>query len=275
MSLKTVAAFAVLASPIVALADPPPPPPQGWTGSGELGLAIASGNSKSQNLNAKLDIKFNDDRWKDDFYLLALRNKSNVASTTLDNSTTPPTTIVANNYQTTANRYETGASTGYKLDERSYLVGAVRYEHDQFSSYDYQAIASIGYGYQALKNASDELAFEIGVGYKVTQPTAIYVANTTPPPDLLKLEQDSDSSAAARGKIDYKHNFNANTSFVDSFLVESDHNNTFVQNDAGVAVKMTDKLALKLGYQVRYNSEVSLGYKKTDQLITTNLVYGF
>src|SRR5215475_1554105 len=128
-----LASAILLALPLGALAADPPPPPQGWSGSGELGLAIASGNTKSQNLNAKLDVKFNDDRWKDDFYLLALRNKANVTSTTVDNSTNPPTVINQTNYQLTADRYETGASAGYKLDGNSYIVGALRYEHDEFS----------------------------------------------------------------------------------------------------------------------------------------------
>ena len=48
-----------------------------------------------------------------------------------------------------------------------------------------------------------------------------------------------------------------------------------IQNDLGFSVSMTKKLALKLAYQVRYNSDVALGFKKTDQLLTTNLVYGF
>ena len=38
---------------------------------------------------------------------------------------------------------------------------------------------------------------------------------------------------------------------------------------------MNKKLALKLGYQVRHNSEATPGIEATDQLITTNLVYNF
>ena len=264
--LLSTLAFAL---PLSALAaDPPPPPKQGWSGSGEAGLAAASGNTKSENLNAKIDIKFNDDHWKDDFYLLALRNKANVTTKNADGSSDT-------NYRLTANRYESGASAGYKLDGRSYVVGALRYEHDDFSPYDYQYIASLGYGYQVLKNAGDELSFEVGAGYKVVQPTSVYVANPASPPTQLKVRPDADSSGAGRGKMDYKHSFNANTSFVDTLLVEDASGNTFVQNDAGVAVKINSSLALKLGYQFRHNSEVRAGFKHTDELVTTNLVYGF
>lgn len=274
MKKNMLASALLLALPLAAFADAPPPPPEGWSGTGEAGLAIASGNTKSENLNAKLDVKYNDDTWKDDFYLLAQRNKSNVTTTTIDSSTTPPTLVSTSQYNLTASRYETGASAGYKFDDRSYIVGALRYEHDEFSPYDYQYVASIGYGYQFLKNASDELSAEAGPGYKVAQPTSI-VAEAGNPPVLVKIQPDSDKDAVLRGKIDYRHNFNSATSFIDSFVVEAGSSNNFFQNDAGVQVKMSDKLALKAAYQVRYNSDVLPGFKKTDNLFTTNLVYGF
>jgi putative salt-induced outer membrane protein len=274
-NFRLVAAAILSALPFVALAADPPPPPEGWSGSGEAGLSVASGNTKSQNLNAKLDLKFNDDRWKDDFYLLALRNKADTTVTTIDTGTTPPSLVSSSKYDLTANRYEAGASAGYKLDERSYIVGAVRYEHDEFSPYDYQYIASIGYGYQFLKNASDELAGEAGIGYKVVQPTSYFLAPVDPSSPPVRFKPDSDSNAVFRGKVEYKHNFSDTVSFVDTFLVEAGSGNKFIQNDAGLAVKMTDKLALKAGLQTRHNSEVLAGFKKTDELFTTNLVYSF
>ncbi len=265
MTRNLLVSTLLLALPLAALADAPPPPPQGWSGSGEAGLSDSSGNTKSQNLNVKLDIKYNDDRWKDDFYLTALRNKSNVTDVTTG----------ATSNQLTAARYEAGASAGYMLDDRSYIVGALRYEHDSFSPYQYQYIASIGYGYQVLKNASDELSFEIGPGYKVVQAASFNVVNPTPPPALIGIKPDSDSNVVARGAINYKHNFSDTVSFTDTFLVEAGSGDKFIQNDAGLSVKMSDKLALKVGYQVQHNSEVELGFKKTDQLLTTNLVYSF
>jgi putative salt-induced outer membrane protein len=277
MNFRVLFSSVCLALPLSAVAagKPPPPPKQGWSGSGEAGLAASSGNTKAQNLNAKLDIKFNSDRWKDEFYLIALRNKNDVTLRTVDNSTDPPTTVTTRQSKLTANRYEAGASAGYKVDDHSYVVGALRYEHDQFSPYRHQSIATIGYGYQVLKNARDELAFEVGGGYKSAQPTSYESANPTPPPDLIEIAPDAENSAVARGKFEYKHSFNDVTSFTNAYLVESSSDNTFMQNDAGLQVKMNSNLALKVGYQVRHNSDVRDGFKKTDQLLTTNLVYGF
>lgn len=241
-----------------------------WSGSGEAGFAAARGNAKSENLNAKLQFKKEDDQWKDTFYLTALRSKGEVKTATLVNGQL----VNQSSYDLTSNRYELGASMGYKLDERSYIVGALRYENDDFSPFKYQWVASIGYGYTVLKNASDELSFEIGPGYKTYRPIDTVSAFGTPPV-LVRTSYDSNSEIVARGLMAYKHNFSENTSFVDTFLMEAGSDNTFLQNDAGLQVDMNKKLALKVGYQVRTNSDVAPGIKKTDQLITTNLVYNF
>jgi putative salt-induced outer membrane protein len=78
-----------------------------------------------------------------------------------------------------------------------------------------------------------------------------------------------------RGLVNYKFKITDNTSFDDTFLLESGSKDTYMQNDAGVAVSMTKKLSLKVGFQVRHNSTVLPGIKKTDTLATTNLVYSF
>jgi putative salt-induced outer membrane protein len=55
--------------------------------------------------------------------------------------------------------------------------------------------------------------------------------------------------------------------------VEAGSDNTFMQNDIGIAVAMNEKFALKAGLQARRNSDVEPGTKNTDTLTTINLVY--
>jgi len=263
--MKMLIPMALLAAlPLTALAD------DGWSGTGEVGFAAARGNAKSENLNAKLQFKKEDDQWKDEFHLTALRNKGEVKVATVQDGQVEN----VSSYQTTANRYELGASAGYKLDERSYIVGALRYENDDFSPFDYQAVASIGYGYTVLKNQSDELSFEVGPGYKRYKPVAVLgpeVVDGQP----VRHTFDAEGEVVGRGLMAYRHAFTDTTSFVDTLLVEAGSDNTFAQNDAGLQVDMSKKLALKLGYQVRHNSDVAPGIKRNDQLMTTNLVYNF
>lgn len=232
-----------------------------WKGAGELGFAASRGNSKSENLNAKLNFSMEDDTWKDNFYLTALRSKGEITTAELQNGQL----VNVKRYDLTSNRYEAGASLGYKLDERSYIVGALRYEDDDFSPFDYQAVLSVGYGYTAIKNERTELSFEVGPGYKQYKP------RPTPPATTA----DSENEAVGRGLIGFKYQLTETTRFEDTFLIEAGADNKFMQNDAGLVVSMNKTLALKLGYQVRHNSDVAPGIKKTDQLMTTNLVYNF
>lgn len=236
----------------------------GWTGSGEFGFAAATGNTRSQNANAKLNLGFENEHWKNSAFLDGLRTKAQQKVVEAGGST-------VNTYNDTANRYDAGASVGYKLDPRSYIVGAARYEHDQFGANLWQGVVSLGYGYIALKDARNELSFEIGPGYKKYRPADLTVVDAAGV--STKVRQPTEDEAVARGLVNYKFRLTDNTSFENTFLMESGSKNTYLQNDAGIAVSMTRKLALKVGFEVRHNSDVLPGLKRTDTLTTTNLVY--
>ncbi|HWU76030.1 MAG TPA: DUF481 domain-containing protein [Rhodanobacter sp.] len=237
----------------------------GWSGSGEFGFASTTGNSRSQNINAKLGLNQENEQWKNSFFVDALRSKSQ--QTVVDSN---GDTI--KQFNTTANRYDGGASVGLKLDPRSYIVGAARYEHDEFGANLWQGTVSLGYGYIALKDERNELSFEIGPGYKRYRPAdAIVVVDDT----SVRQQQPTEGEVVARGQINYKFKLSANTAFEDTLLMEAGSKNTYLQNDAGLAVSMTQKLALKVGFQIRHNSDVQPGVEKSDTLTTTNLVYSF
>jgi putative salt-induced outer membrane protein len=209
-----------------------------WKPSAELGLVITSGNSDTSSINGKFAIHGEDEAWIHDYGVAALRAEVD------DN--------------TTANRYDFGGKSGKKLSERSYIFGALRYENDDFAPFEYQTTISLGYGYFAIKNELTTLLFEAGPGYRRVKPVG---------------SNDTEGDVIARGLLDYKHKFNANTEFFDTLLIETGSDNTFAQNDIGVMVKMSDALALKAGFQVRYNSETAPGIDSTDTLTTINIVW--
>jgi putative salt-induced outer membrane protein len=237
----------------------------GWTGSGELGYASTTGNSRTQNINAKLNFNQETDQWKNNAFLTEVRAKSESKVVDASGNT-------INSFDETANDFTTGASAGYKLDPRSYIVGAVRYDHNDFGAQLWQGVVSIGYGYIALKDDRNELSFEVGPGYMRFRPAAndVLIDGNEVPQQTQVQDQ-----AVARGLIDYKFRITDNTSFDDTFLMEAGSKDTYLQNDAGIAVSMTKKLSLKLGFQVRHNTSVLPGIKKNDTLTTTNLVYNF
>jgi putative salt-induced outer membrane protein len=234
-----------------------------WTGSGELGFSSTTGNSRSQNLNAKLNLNQETDQWKNTFFFDALRSKGQVDVVNAQGAT-------IRQFDTTANRYDGGASIGFKLDPRSYIVTAARYDHDDFGANIWQGTVSVGYGYMALKTDRTQLSFEIGPGFTQYQPSP---GTQTINGVTITTTEPRQSEAIARGLIDYKYRLTDNTSFAETFLTEAGSKNTYVQNDLGIAVSMTKKLSLKLGFQVRHNTEVLSGIRHTDTLATTNIAY--
>lgn len=241
-------AVALLAAlPIVANAE-------GWTGSGELGLAIASGNSESENLNGKLGFVNEDDQWKHTFGIGVLRSKGEVVGDFDGDG------IVDRESQLTANRYDLGMSSAFKASPRTSWVATLRYENDDFASFESQATFSIGHGYQWLASETTKLSTQFGPGYRRAK-------------EALSGEIQSDF--IVRGGLDFSRVLTGNTTLFNTFLVESGSDNTFMKNDFGVAVAMNSTLALKAGLQARHNTDVTPGVKKTDTLTTLNLAYSF
>jgi putative salt-induced outer membrane protein len=276
MKPSRIAAFAAVSAlclPVLALADTPAGAASGWSGSGEFGLANATGNTKSLNVDAKFRLGYEDDTWKDTFFLDANRAKSNVKVPVFVNGVETGT---ANSYETTANHFDVGGSVGYKFNPRAYLIGAARYDHDDFAPNRWQEVASIGFGYILLKDIRNELSVEAGPGYKRYQPQTYTVVDVTVTPPLVStVVPPREDEAIGRALINYKLALTDNTSLQETFLAEVGSQNKYYQNDIGLAVAMTKTLALKVAYQNRYNSDIVPGTKHMDSLLSTNLVYNF
>jgi putative salt-induced outer membrane protein len=159
-----------------------------------------------------------------------------------------------------ARRYEAHGTSGFRLDERSYLYGALRNERDNFGTYEYQWTATTGYGYEAIRSDAQRLFFEAGPGYRFAKDQGTRTHR---------------NEVIGRGLLDWSFKLTHTASLVDTFLVESGHDNTFVRNLFGVQVTVRKGLAMKAGLETRHNSQVDAGIEKTDNLTTVNLVYNF
>lgn len=220
-----------------------------WTGKGEAGLVIASGNTETKTANAKLLLATEIDKWQHQFGGAALYASSDPDGTT-------------------AQRWEAFEQTDYNFSPRNFWFGAARYEDDEFSGFEYQAIVSSGIGHKFIDSAVTKFSGTAGLGYKFFETRAAFDAA-----GVLLAPGVSDSEAVFRGTLDYDHKFSATTSLLDKFTAEAGSQNTFLQNDLALQVKMTDVLALAVGYSVRHNTDPQVGFEKTDTLTTINLVY--
>lgn len=247
---KTLLAAALLA--VLPLAAQAEEPVRGWRGTGELGIAAARGNARSESLNGKLEFSNEDDQWKHDYSLSALRAKGE-ATGDFDGDG-----VEEESFELNANRYEAAASSAMKVNETSSWLAALRYENDDFAPYEYQTTFAMGYGHDFIENERTTLTTEIGPGYRRAKNAST---------------GENEGDAIVRGKLEYKQVLTSNTQLYNTLLMESGSDNTFAQNDTGVTVAMNESFALKAGLQLRHNTDVGPGIEKTDTLTTVNLVY--
>jgi putative salt-induced outer membrane protein len=243
----------LLAIPFAANAkDGDSPQPAAWSGTGELGLALARGNARSESVNGKVVLGKQDEHWKYDLHASMLRSRGEVTGD-FDGDGVPES-----RYKLSANRYELGASTAYRFDPRNHLVATARYENDDFLSYAHQTIVSLGYGHTFADSERTTLETEAGPGLRRAR---------------VAESGEIERSAVARARLGFKQQLTDNSALYDNLLVEAGTDNTFLQNDLGVSVAMNSRIALKAGLQARRNSSIEAGAKNTDTLTTVNVVY--
>ncbi len=149
-----VLALCVLAHAISAWADAAPPPPQDvWIGKGQFGFLNSHGNSDAESLNGSIDMLRYDGAWKNEFFLTGLYGKN--------------AGIVS------AERWETRGQSNYTISGNLFSFGALRYEHDLFDGFQYQASLTAGLGYKLINTDDTKLTAQAGAGYRRLRPEII------------------------------------------------------------------------------------------------------
>jgi putative salt-induced outer membrane protein len=209
-----------------------------WTPTAELGIVNTTGNSETTSANGKFALKGTDVLWTHEYFLAALRAESDD--------------------ETTANRFELGGKTARRLGERQYLGAAARHERDDFSAYEHQSTLALNYGAWLVKEEGRSFQLEGGPGLRHAR---------------LADGGGSETDALLRGYADYQHQITDTTRFFNTLLVEATPDNTFAQNDIGIAVSINKTLALKAALQARHNTEAPAGLERTDTLASVNIVW--
>jgi putative salt-induced outer membrane protein len=229
--------IAVLAFiPTCALAEE-----DGWKGTGEFGLAISKGNTETQSVTGNLKLGYVRDPWSQDFNAKILQAEDETDET--------------------ANRYTLSAKTKYGFTDISYSFLKLRYEEDKFSGYEHQSSVGIGYGHKVLDTDIHKLNLELGAGVSS-------FTEDTP-------EGKKETYPIVQGNVEYSWQLTDSTALTDTLSVESGSENTLVENALGLAVSISKKLALKLSYDIKHNTEVPEDTDSTDTVLTTNLVYNW
>jgi putative salt-induced outer membrane protein len=228
--------------------------PQGWSGKGQAGYVMSRGNSDTDAANAKIDVFLLTPQWKHAFTLEGLFGRSAQV--------------------TSAERWDLRLQSDYTITTALFAFGALAYEDDRFSGFQYQASASGGLGYKLFDSNTTKLSAQLGVGYRVLRPeTLLRDDNSGAVTGRIPLDRQSEVVGTAG--IDFMHQFNSSTKLLDKLIVEAGSSNTSIKNDLALEVKMSKQLALAVGYSVLHNTAPADNVKRTDTITTMNVVYAF
>lgn len=238
------------AVPLAARADDQP---MGWSGKGQAGYVMSRGNSDTDAANVKLDLNLLRNDWKHNLSLDGLFGRSAGI--------------------TSAERWDARLQSDYTFDTHWFAFGALSYQDDRFSGFQYQASASGGVGYKFLDTQTTKLSVQAGVGFRSLRPELLVKDDAGAVVDRVPLQTESE--VVGTGGIDFSHQFNASTKVTDKMIAESGSSNTSIRNDLALEVKMSKKLSLAAGFSVLENTNPPNGLKQADTITTLNVVYAF
>ena len=211
----------------------------GFSGRVALGYLATSGNTENETFNSNFDLDWNRAPWHHALTGAAVR-----AST--DNVTT-------------AEAYSLDWQSDYDLSERSYVFGLIAWNDDQFSGYDQQIRAVLGYGRRFIATERHALNGEVGAGARQA--------------DLRDGTNEDESILRLSG--DYLWIISETAEFSQSLAIESGSFNTYTETVTKLTADIRGSLSIVFSYTIKNNSEVPAGIEKTDTFTAIALEYAF
>ena len=135
----------------------------------------------------------------------------------------------------------------------------MEHNNDRFSGYDYQNSATVGASVNWVMPENQSLATDFGVGYRYSAVT-----------DAVDVEE-----AIVRLAGQYDWQVTDTTKFSQTLSSEIGEESTISRSVSSLAVAISDALALKLTYQVKYYSDPEPGTANSDRDTSVSINYRF
>ncbi|WP_454599269.1 DUF481 domain-containing protein [Qipengyuania sp. SM2507] len=220
-----------------------------WSGEGELGGFMSSGNSDTAGLAASLSLLRQGIDWTH-------RVRARVDYQRQNGVTSRENFVFA---------YE----PRWQFDEDMFVYGLAQYERDRVQGFTGRYAVSGGLGYNLLQSADVSLSLKAGPAFRITE----YVDGRSESRlgglvgldfdwriiDRLTLTQDANALAETGGQA----------------VVVFDSANTTLNLVTGLDFAVTPRLRTRLSYQVDYDSNPPAGSVTTDTLTRATIIYGF
>ena len=233
--------------------------------SAELGFLFTTGDTKSGDIKAGINIKHQKGQWLNLLAFNALAKKLE----TEDDITK------AESFESTENKWDILGQSNYSLEEggKNYLYGNVYYEQNKFSSFSYQTSASVGWGRHWWETETSSFFADIGPGVKYDVIRAMPATATD-----AAIMESSETAAIVQAQALYTKQINDFVEFKQYFVAkqafESDKNSVY-KSETSLTTKLIDSLQFKFAFRVDYDTEVEEGFENTNTETSVTLVYSF
>jgi putative salt-induced outer membrane protein len=211
----------------------------GWSGSGEAGGFISSGNTNTKGVALGLNVVKETRKWRH-----ALRGFVDYQQ---------------QDGVTSRERYFAGYEGNYNITPDFYALLTLSWERDPFSGFNRRFAQSLGLGYRIVNSDTLKLSVEGGPALRQTRFT----------------DGVNDSAFAARAAANLDWQISDSLQFTQTGLLFYDDFNTSTQAISALTFRLSDAISARASFQFNSESNPPLGRKNTDTTSRVTIVYGF
>ena len=175
------------------------------------------------------------------------------------NDVTLAYTYSADNSDATENSVLAGYDYTREFGSNVYGFGKAMVAYDEFGSFERDAFLGAGVGYRIFNTAALQWSVQAGPGYRVAKDAA-----------GTEIEEFAFSVSS-----DYLTRFSDTVFLTNDTDVLASESDTYVTNELGLNVSMTDALALRTSILTEYRSNPQPGFENTDNTFGVAVVYSF
>ena len=205
----------------------------------ELGAVFTSGNTENESVNFRGELDWRRDAWEYGFLLDGFRASQDDIRT--------------------AQRMYYVADARWDVDDRSFILTRLAHEDDDFSGYDSQTDISVSYGRNMLTTVENmSLTLNAGIGARQSL-----------------SELDDFDEAIVRLAGDYQRQISDSAVFGQVLSTEAGDETSIFRSESSIETTILDNLSLRFSFNVKHQTEVPVGRKKTDTETAITFVMNF
>lgn len=212
---------------------------EGWTGNGELGGFISSGNTENRGLAVGVNLTKETRHWKHAFRgIVDYQEDQGVTS---------------------RERYFAGYEGNWKFTPRGFAVLALSFEKDRFTGFTSRFTQALGLGYRLVDTPALTIAVDGGPALRQTRFT----------------NGVNQTELAARAALNAKWVISPILSFTETATYYSDQGNSSLLSLSQLTARLNGWLSARMSFQINNESNPPPGRENTDTVTRATLVYNF